>query len=198
MKTLIGSLFIFTFGLMIFMNSCHESGLVYSINQDKCIACRACVSSCGFDAISFAEADSNSDYLYKVTIDPKKCVGCGECVLVCPADAITSASTRAGDDDEDDDEDYSTTTTTTTPTTSTTTTTTTTPGTTTTTTTPTTTTAKTYAVNSSRCTGCGHCRNSCSYGALTFSGGKAVINASKCTGCGNCVRSCPRSAIYQQ
>ncbi len=189
MKKLIGFLFFLVLGLMVFLNSCNESGKIFTILQDKCIACRACVTACGFHAISYTRADSTSQNYYKVTIDPKKCVGCGECVLVCPVDAITSASTSNQSDDNDNEEENATTTTSTS---------TVTPTTTTSTTTTTTTSAKTYAVSSSRCTGCGRCLGACSYGALSFSGGKAVINASKCTGCGKCAARCPRSAIYQQ
>ena len=61
--------------------------------------------------------------------------------------------------------------------------------------TATTTTRSIYQI--SGCVGCGHCRNACPNGALTFSGGKATINASKCTGCGNCYNYCGRGAIYK-
>lgn len=53
----------------------------------------------------------------------------------------------------------------------------------------------TYYVESSRCNGCRRCIGSCSYGALSMSGFKAVIDPLKCTGCGDCVARCPRGAI---
>jgi len=53
----------------------------------------------------------------------------------------------------------------------------------------------TYYVDSSRCNGCRRCIGSCSYGALSMSGFKAVIDPLKCTGCGDCATRCPRGAI---
>jgi NAD-dependent dihydropyrimidine dehydrogenase PreA subunit len=53
----------------------------------------------------------------------------------------------------------------------------------------------TYYVDPSRCNGCRNCIGSCSYGALSMSGFKAVIDPLKCNGCGDCVRRCPRGAI---
>jgi len=91
MRKLLGILFFTTLALMIIMNSCKESGKIYSINTDKCTRCRKCVQVCGSHAISW-DTISNSDYLYKVSIDPTKCTGCGECVLVCSSNAITDGS----------------------------------------------------------------------------------------------------------
>lgn len=49
-------------------------------------------------------------------------------------------------------------------------------------------------INAEKCVGCGICLKSCSSGALTIRGGKAVDNNS-CVLCGLCVDSCPSEAI---
>lgn len=169
-------------GLMILVNSCEQLQRIYSIDNNKCIRCSACIPTCGYgaisvDTISYMTTDSIY-YTNTFTIDPKKCVGCGECRKKCPVDAISS---NLRDDEEttskstNSQSTSSTTSGTTTGSTS----------------------AITYAVTSSRCTGCRHCLNACSVGAISMSGGKAVINAQKCTGCGKCVSYCPKSAIHQ-
>lgn len=169
-------------GIMILVNGCEQLQRIYSINNEKCIRCSACIPTCGYGAISidtipYMTADSLY-YINTFTIDPKKCVGCGECRKKCPVDAITSSL-----DDDEKTTSENTNSQSTTPTTS--------------SSTTTGSTTVTYAVTSSRCTGCRHCLNACSAGAISMSGGKAVINAQKCTGCGKCVSYCPKSAIRQ-
>jgi len=47
-----------------------------------------------------------------------------------------------------------------------------------------------------RCTGCGECRVSCFYDAISLTEGKAFINREKCDICGLCLEKCPTEAIY--
>lgn len=70
-------------------------------DQEKCIRCGACVSTCSFDAISFALSPKASsiaaredgagkrrlEIRQKISIK-NACVGCGMCARVCPAQAI--------------------------------------------------------------------------------------------------------------
>ena len=65
--------------------------VVSSINRDKgatankacsvaCIACKACVKACGFDAIAIEN--------FLAFIDPVKCTLCRKCVAPCQTDSI--------------------------------------------------------------------------------------------------------------
>lgn len=51
------------------------------VNQNKCIACGACIEICPVGAISW---DTNG----KSKIDPKKCIKCHSCESICPVEAI--------------------------------------------------------------------------------------------------------------
>ncbi|MBO4316722.1 MAG: indolepyruvate ferredoxin oxidoreductase subunit alpha [Mailhella sp.] len=53
---------------------------VFAIDQEKCTACRTCISEYGCPA--FQPIDG------RITIDPTQCSGCGVCVQVCPSHAI--------------------------------------------------------------------------------------------------------------
>lgn len=55
-----------------------------------------------------------------------------------------------------------------------------------------------YVIDPSKCRGCGVCRSSCKYDAISKSGSVYVIDPSRCTGCGECVKNCPQSAISIQ
>lgn len=55
--------------------------------------------------------------------------------------------------------------------------------------------AKTYAVDSAKCIGCGICARVCPAHAITMTGRKAVIDPMKCTHCGLCELKCPVKAI---
>lgn len=50
------------------------------VNQNKCIACGACISICPVNAIKFVKG--------KAQIDPNKCIKCGSCAQFCPVNAI--------------------------------------------------------------------------------------------------------------
>lgn len=54
-----------------------------------------------------------------------------------------------------------------------------------------------YKVDSSKCTGCGTCVQSCPEGAVSLIQGKATIDRRRCTGCGQCLEICPSAAIYE-
>lgn len=49
------------------------------VNQEKCVACGACVGVCPVKAISLEE---------KAFIDPKECMACGNCLHMCQVEAI--------------------------------------------------------------------------------------------------------------
>ena len=52
------------------------------------------------------------------------------------------------------------------------------------------------AVDEDLCIGCGECRISCFYDAVTLKKRKAQINQEKCVVCGLCVEKCPTDAVH--
>ncbi len=50
------------------------------VNQDACIKCGICKTSCVYDAIEVSN---------ELIIDSKKCFGCGLCVTRCPKNALS-------------------------------------------------------------------------------------------------------------
>jgi len=51
-------------------------------------------------------------------------------------------------------------------------------------------------VDEELCIGCGECRISCFYDAVTLKNRKAQINQGKCVVCGLCVEKCPTDAVH--
>ncbi|MEA4919867.1 MAG: DUF362 domain-containing protein [Clostridiaceae bacterium] len=68
----------------------HSSGKP-TVDQDKCVGCRACLKNCAHGAISFGSSS-------KAFIDHEKCVGCGRCLGACNFDAIHNENWSANDD----------------------------------------------------------------------------------------------------
>ncbi|MCX8131714.1 MAG: nitroreductase family protein [Clostridia bacterium] len=67
-----------------------------SINQNQCINCKICVSTC--PAKVFAATDN------KVSIQQQKelfCINCGDCISVCPKEAISNSEIAAEDFQKD-------------------------------------------------------------------------------------------------
>ncbi len=65
-------------------------GGAVEFNREKCIACKACVASCGQIDIKFLEIREEGekkhvDYTCNPGID---CIYCGQCTFLCPVDAI--------------------------------------------------------------------------------------------------------------
>lgn len=58
------------------------SKMIAEVNEQRCVACGACMKKCPRGAISIWKG------CYAV-IDLEKCVGCGQCMRVCPANCIT-------------------------------------------------------------------------------------------------------------
>lgn len=64
------------------------SGELAIIDQEKCIQCDICKTTCRFNAIKF----ENSTYF----IDELNCEGCGYCSRVCPTQAIRNVEQKVG------------------------------------------------------------------------------------------------------
>ena len=58
-----------------------SSGYLAEIDQELCIGCETCHTTCQFDALYTNEDEGTS-------ADPAKCMGCGVCVNACPTEAI--------------------------------------------------------------------------------------------------------------
>jgi len=52
-----------------------------NVNQNKCVACGACVKVCPKEALQVHKG------CYAV-VDESICVGCGKCTITCPASVI--------------------------------------------------------------------------------------------------------------
>ena len=56
------------------------------INEEKCIKCGKCLSSCKFNAIS-----------EKLAVKQNRCEGCGVCEIICPVSAIEMKKSKNGE-----------------------------------------------------------------------------------------------------
>ncbi len=63
-----------------------KESIVASINEDVCVGCGSCISTCAFKALSMVV---NDEGLVKSQINEILCEGCGVCVVACPSNAIT-------------------------------------------------------------------------------------------------------------
>lgn len=57
-----------------------EKREIPTIDQDKCVKCKTCITSCVYEAISIEDN--------KLKIDESKCFECGLCVTRCPKNAL--------------------------------------------------------------------------------------------------------------
>jgi len=64
------------------------SGVIASIDQEKCLKCGKCQSICRFNAIPMI----NGEYV----VSKLNCEGCGYCARICPADAIKMIEQNVG------------------------------------------------------------------------------------------------------
>lgn len=55
--------------------------------------------------------------------------------------------------------------------------------------------ARSVAVDTAACTGCGLCAETCPDAAIAMRGGKAVIDPAACLGCGQCAAVCPVGVV---
>ncbi|MFP4056001.1 MAG: 4Fe-4S dicluster domain-containing protein [Candidatus Brocadiia bacterium] len=58
-----------------------KEGVTYSIDPDKCIACRRCARVCPAEAVKGEKKTPHEIIL-------ERCIQCGACYLACPADAV--------------------------------------------------------------------------------------------------------------
>ncbi len=76
-----------------------ETGLP-EVNQDKCVACGACVKACPRGVIELRKKGKNDRRVFVSCINKEKgaeakkncgaaCIGCGKCAKACPFEAIT-------------------------------------------------------------------------------------------------------------
>jgi len=61
---------------------------LFSISEEKCINCFACVRVCPVKAIE-VKAEKNF-----AVIVPNRCIGCGSCLTVCPVNAVSYRSSK--------------------------------------------------------------------------------------------------------
>jgi Na+-translocating ferredoxin:NAD+ oxidoreductase subunit B len=62
-------------------NAVARSPFVNQVDQDRCIACEACLSYCQFDALALNDGHAQ--------VVEMRCIGCGVCVPSCPEEALS-------------------------------------------------------------------------------------------------------------
>jgi len=68
-----------------------HGGIAPFVNQQKCVACGACIEICPVEAIKYADPDAGGTRAgasKKAKINPKICIGCASCIAVCAVSAI--------------------------------------------------------------------------------------------------------------
>lgn len=177
MKKYIILTIIFCIGLLV-AHSIH-----YKVDNNKCIGCETCVSSCPEEAISVKNG--------KAVIDSNKCIQCGKCFNTCPVNAIRDLSQprqsysdkdttserdtlKEKDANSQDSPQKSS---------------------------PPSDSAETsqtiFQVQPSKCSGEGTCVKVCQVDAISIKDDQVVIDPQKCIQCGKCVKICPVNAIQK-
>ncbi len=68
----------------------HTTNFIPRLDEQKCIGCGKCVSTCPVEAMSLISAnDPHQPKRKKARLDTDQCLGCGVCVRHCPQEAIT-------------------------------------------------------------------------------------------------------------
>lgn len=63
-----------------------HGGVAPFVNEQKCVACGACIDVCPVDAVEpFSKTFKPGQ---KAKINPKICIGCASCIAVCPVAAV--------------------------------------------------------------------------------------------------------------